>query len=35
MPDVEHEVPHAVDHEDGTARKKTQEIPAQGTGGTP
>jgi len=32
MPDVKYEVPHTVDHEDGTARKQTQERQAQGTG---
>src|SRR5215510_9813267 len=30
MPDVEHEVPHAVDHEDGTPPDETQETTAQG-----
>jgi hypothetical protein len=31
MPDVQYEVPHTVDHEDDTARKKTPETQAQGT----
>jgi hypothetical protein len=31
MPDVEHDVPHTVDHEDGTPREATQETIAQGT----
>jgi len=32
MPDVKYEVPGTGNHEDGTARKQTQEIQAQGTG---
>ena len=35
IPDVKCEVPRTVDHEDGTARQKTQEIQVQGTGCKP